>query len=64
MLIQDKVPIEFDKWDNNPLRIFLTDTSFCAVRALLSVWWLLLCWAPVSYFNCLEQAGICCVLPA
>lgn len=31
------------------------DMSFCALRTLLSVWWLLLCWAPVSYLTVLSR---------
>lgn len=53
-----------NRWDNS-LRGFLTDMSFCALRVLLSVWWLLLCWAPISQSNWLEQAtSICGVVTA
>lgn len=38
--------------------------SLFVLGVLMSVWWMLLCWASVSFFNCFEQAGICCFLPA
>lgn len=42
MVIKDEVPIEFDKWDNNPLKLFLMNMSFMGWECC----WV--CWAPVS----------------